>query len=252
MFTVVIKRFYYFIPLSIILLLSACSSNSPLQQSSVLSKKTHIQQTLSQRNQQMQRLLHWRIKGKIAFIEKNKMGKYKRKSASLRWDYQANTEAEKIKPFQQQIDLTTFMGINILHVESYGQQHSIKVDGKKYQGSNLNYMIYNLTGLNLPTQALPYWLKGIAYNKQDKIIYNEVTNLPKILNSIFVKPSIQTLAKESFVQQQLMRQKQINNQTWQVKYSHYKNFSGHQLATRMTITHQELTIKIAINTWSLL
>ncbi len=235
MFNTFIKRFSYGITLTIILLLSACSSNH-FQQSFPLNKAPSNQQTIQQRNQQMQQLLHWRIKGKIAFIEKNNTAKSKRKSASLRWSYQKNSDTNKDNNIKQQIDLTTFMGINILHVESNNQRHMIKVNGENYYGDDLNKMIYALTGLNLPTQALTYWLKGLAYNKHDKIIYDDITHLPKSLTSTFL-PYVTNSHKK---------------QRWQVNYAKYKNFSDYKLATKLTIIHHNLTIKIAINSWSIL
>ena len=93
-------------------------------------------------------------------------------------------------------------------------------------------MIYTLTGLVLPTKALSTWLKGIKFNNQDEIFYNENSKLPEKLISY------------SFEQQN--KTKQI----WQIEYRDYKSFSGHQLATKFNITHDNLTIKIALSQWS--
>jgi outer membrane lipoprotein LolB len=223
--------FLLFVMLS--LLLSACSAISPKTAKSKNETLNISPQTITQRNQQMNQLQHWRLKGKIAFIEQIPQKKAKRKSASLRWQYQQDASAQhSTANYKQQIDLTTFMGINILHVESDHNQHLIKIDGKSYSGDNLTEMIYALTGLTLPTQALNFWLKGLTYTSQDKISYNPASQLPQQLLSQFYAQGIY--------------------QTWQVDYGAYKLFSNHRLATKLTIRHNNLTIKIAINSWSML
>jgi len=208
----------------LIVLLSACSSRAPLPKIQKEPVSIVVPKTINQRNQQMQQLLHWSITGKIAFIEKKK-----RQSASLKWTYKHSNKNKLFNDnFQQQIDLTTFLGINILHVESNNKQHLIKVDGKKYQGDNLNEMVYRLTGLLLPDKALNFWLKGIAYTKTDQLTYQESTPLPLTLYS-------------NYYQQQ-----------WYISYNKFKLFKGYQLPTRLTIKQGDLTIKIAINQWSIL
>jgi len=213
----------------LILLLSACSSRSPLKTIAENQPKNVVAQTITQRNQQMRQLLHWSISGKIAFIEKNK----KRQSATLKWTYNASNRNDEINNnLQQQIDLTTFLGINLLHLESNNNKHLIKVNRKKYQGNNLNTMIYRLTGFKLPTKALSFWLKGIAYKNTDKLSYqpnnNKNTSLPLTLESDYYQ------------------------QKWHISYDQFKLFNGYQLPTKLTIKQADLTIKIAINQWGIL
>ncbi len=219
----------------LMLFLTACSNTSH-QSAQVLTTSSSAQQSISQRNQQMLKLNHWRIQGKIAFIANKKTAKSKKKSrqsANLTWLYNKNYV---VKSFNQKIDLTTFLGINVLHVESQNNQHRIKVDGKTYTGDNLSEMIFRLTGLNLPAKALTYWLKGLSYNHSDQIIYDDNTHLPKRLYGTFSTINQGVLAPT----------------TWEVRYQQYRRFSEHQLATKLTILHQNLTIKIAINQWSIL
>ncbi len=205
--------------------LGACSTRTIVTSTSPQSTSPQHVQTVMQRNQQMSQLKQWTIRGKIAFINSNTAKK--RQSAFLRWKF-----SQQKQQLNQQIDLTTFLGINILHVETNNNKHLIKVDGKKIRGTNLSKMIYTLTGLMLPTKALSVWLKGIKFNSQDKILYNKDTKLPEKLMSY------------SFKQQNQAKQ------TWQIKYSTYKPFSGHQLATKFIITHDNLIIKIVLSQWS--
>jgi len=217
------------------LFLTACS-NTFHQSEQVLTTSSSEQQSISQRNQQMLKLNHWRINGKIAFISAPKAKNTKKKSrqsANLTWLYNKNYIA---RSFNQKIDLTSFLGINVLHVESQNNQHRIKIDGKTYTGDNLTEMIFRLTGLNLPAKALTYWLKGLSYSNSDQIIYDNTTHLPKRLYGTFSTINNGVLAPT----------------TWEVRYQRYRRFSEHQLATKLTILHQNLTIKIAINQWSIL
>ncbi len=196
-----------------LVLLSGCSTNAPIKITDV-----PLATTIAERNQQLQALNHWLIKGKIAFIEQKK-----RQSASLFWQFNQQTHSR-----YQQIDLTTFLGINILHVESNNNHHIIEVDGKTYQGNNLSALIYSLTAIKLPTEALNYWLKGIAYSKQDKLTYQQNSLLPQTLEGFY------------------------NKQKWQVKYNKYRFFQGYQLPTSLTIKQNDITIKVKIDKWSIL
>ncbi|PCI59367.1 MAG: outer membrane lipoprotein LolB [Gammaproteobacteria bacterium] len=211
-----------YLALVLSLSLTGCSSRLP-------NTTTPPQQSIQQRNQQMLHLNTWSIKGKIAFIEQLATKKTKRQSASLRWEFskqplkQNRQQSDKQNTkSSQKIDLTTFLGINVLHVESSNDEHTLKVDGKTYHGKNLSQMIEQLTGLLLPTKALSYWLKGIPFDQKEQITYNNENNLPEKL---------------------------ITSQ-WQVLYGNYKNFSGYMLATKITVLHDNLRIKIAINKWS--
>ncbi|TYK65530.1 lipoprotein insertase outer membrane protein LolB [Colwellia echini] len=197
---------YYFALASVFL--SGCSL-IPTQEPQAL-----VEQTQQQRINQLSQLRQWQIKGKIAFIDKNA-----RNSASLSWKVNENLPS-------QQLNLTTYLGINVLQLDSNANSHEIQVDGKTYHGTNLEALVYSITGLTLPTQALTYWLKGIPYQKTDHIIYQEVSQLPTSLTS------------------------QYNNELWQVNYAKYQQINGYNLATQFSIKKDDLLIKIIVNDWS--
>lgn len=189
-------------------LLSGCTS-SPKKQVPL------IKQSTQERLANLQQLTQWRINGKIAFIETNK-----RNSATLSWRVNELDETQKLS-------LTSYLGINVLQLESNKNQHTLQVDGKTYQESNLDMLIYSLTGLTLPTKALSYWLKAIPYQATDVITYQESTKLPDTLSSYY------------------------NNELWQVRYSNYQQIGDYSLAKKLSIQKGDLLIKIAINTWAL-
>lgn len=191
------------------LVLSGCST--------LPNKEKHklIKQTPTQRIIKLKQLKQWRIAGKIAFIE-NKS----RNSATLNWRVDESKAT-------QQLNLTTYLGINVLQLESNANNHTIQVDGETYHGNNLETLIYAITGLTLPTKALTFWLKGIPYEAADNISYQAVTQLPKTLSSHY------------------------NNELWQVSYANYQHINGYNLATKFSIKKDDLLIKIVINDWSI-
>jgi outer membrane lipoprotein LolB len=203
-------RIYILIAILSTLYLSGCVSKTAInlpQLNELLNKE--------QRINQLEKLSQWKITGKIAFIQ----GK-KRESASLHW--QIN---EKKK--SQTLNLTTFLGINVLSLTSLNNVHQVKVDGEKHNSKNLEQLIYSLTGLTLPTKAMNLWLKGLAYSENDSIIYHPQTHLPQQLISRY------------------------NQKTWQVSYTKYRQFGLYQLPTKLTIKQDNLVIKISINQWGL-
>lgn len=163
----------------------------------------------------------WQLRGKIAFIEKIVNQKDKRESASINWRVDEKQKTQKL-------NLTSFLGINVLQLDSTKSFHTIKVDGKEYTGKDLSALIYSLTGLTLPTKALTFWLKGLPYNESDLVEINESTKLPKSLSSFY------------------------HNALWKIKYSNYQSFNGIDMATKFSIKKDGLLIKIAVKKWSLI
>jgi len=180
-----------------------------------------VQQSALQRATQLTQINQWHLRGKIAFIEQLKDHKSKRESATLSWHVNEENQT-------QELNLTSYLGINVLHLASKHNHHLIKVDGKEYHSNNLAQLIHSLTGLTLPTKALTFWLKGLPYQPTDKVNLSPETQLPVNLQSVF------------------------NNVKWQVDFSNYQVFDGVQMATQFTIKKDDLLIKIVIKKWSLM
>jgi len=188
------------------MVLSGCASNRQNTQNSF------TLQSSTERAEQLNKITQWQVNGKIAFIERNK-----RNSATLNWQVNEKNQS-------QQLNLTSYLGINVLQLTSNQGKHKLKFDGNDYQGDNLTTLIYSLTGLTLPTKALSYWIKGLAFQPSDKMEYDN-SNLPLHLNSFY------------------------NNQQWQITYGNYKQVNGYILPTKLTVKKDNLLIKIAINKW---
>lgn len=212
-----VKHSYYsfFLFALISALLPGCATKP-----SIDSPTVDVQQSAEQRATQLRQINQWQLRGKIAFIEQLSDQKSKRESATIAW--QVNTLDQT-----QELNLTTYLGINVLHLASEQNQHLIKVNGKEYRSHNLAQLVYSLTGLTLPTKALSFWLKGLPYQSSDQVKLSPETQLPISLTSVF------------------------NHVQWQVNYSKYKLFDSAQMATQFTIRKEGLLIKMAIKEWSL-
>lgn len=181
-----------------------------------ISKPAEIgDQTAKQRLNQLKQLQQWNVKGKIAFFDGNN-----RNSTSLTWQVNQKTKEQKLY-------LSSYLGINVLQLESTNNNHVIQVDGKTYQGHNLEALIHSLTGLTLPTKALTLWLKSMPYRESDKIIYQKDGVLPQNITSYY------------------------NNELWTIIYGNYQQVDNYTLATKFSIRKDDLLIKIAINRWSI-
>ena len=194
-------------------MLSGCAT-----QPNTASKDNILVVTSEQRAKKLLKNKKWQLKGKIAFIQQTRETD-KRESASIMWQVNENKHT-------QELNLTSFLGINVLHLQSNKKQHLIKVDGKEYRGADLSNLIYSLTGLTLPTEALTFWLKGLPYSTDDELQFDEKTQLPKSMSSYY------------------------HNAIWQISYNDYRRFNGINMATKLTIEKEGLLIKVAVKNWS--
>lgn len=190
----------------LILFLSACSSTIPIDNAALFQDK-------NQRAQQLAKLEHWTIRGKIAFIDR-----IEKQSANFYWQH---------SPQSSSLKLTTFLGVNVLTLTSEKGQHVLKANGKTFQDNSLEELLTQVAGINLPMKSLVYWLKGMKAQPNDEILYSSTTQLPEQMNAW------------------------INNQYWQITYKHYDLVQQYRLAKNLTIKHQDLTIKMVINSWDI-
>ncbi len=211
------KHLFYFFLLFILssIFLSGCSTKSNNDSPILI-----IQQNAEQRAAQLSQINQWHLRGKIAFIEQIKDKKGKRESVTISW--QENKDKQT-----QTLNLTSYLGINVLHLSSKNGEHLIKVNGKEYRANNLEHLINSLTGLTLPTKALSFWLKGLPYQPSDQVKISPDTQLPISLSSVF------------------------DNTQWQINYKNYKVFDDINMATQFSIIKDGLLIKVAVKEWSL-
>lgn len=187
-----------------LILLTGCTSQ-PIQPSTFQDKDS--------RTQQLEKISHWKIKGKIAFLdEKNKQ------SANLYWQQSKNS---------LRLTLTTFLGINVLTLEQSNGLYILESDGNEWQNENLQSLLHQATGLKLPVQAMSAWLKGLKASDNDIIKYDPITQLPTELTA------------------------QLEDEHWHINFQTYAQFQDFKLANKMTLKHKQLTIKLVIHSWEL-
>ncbi len=92
--------------------------------------------------------------------------------------------------------------------------------GKVYTGDNSEELVYKLTGLHLPCDALKDLVRAIP------------NNLPYTKNE---DGSIATITSDSFT----------------ATYNSYQNVGSYVLPEKINITGPELTIRIKINEWEI-
>jgi len=164
---------------------------------------------------------NWQVKGKIAFIKTSENNK-DRQSASIFW---------KKNKKNQKLNLTTYLGINVLNLTSINNTHRIEIGGESYQSNNLNQLIQSLTNITFPAEALSYWIKAIPFNKQDNFTFDPVSNLPSTSTSNY------------------------NQRDWLIQYLSYQTLKQDNsiiaLPNKIKVVSKDITIIIAINQWTL-
>jgi len=198
--------------ISIFLLLSGCTATGPINDVT-----KGYSSNIQQRNNILAQLTSWEIKGKIAFINEAE-----RQSASLYWQKTHNN---------QQVNLTTYLGINVFKLTSEKNTHTVAIDGNEYTSRNLDELLSSLTEFAFPTQALSFWIKATQYNKNDAFTYEPNTQLPSTLTSHY------------------------NNTDWVIHYTSYQTVKQNNitvaLPNKIKVTSPNLTINIVINQWTI-
>jgi len=192
--------------------LVGCTSTQPINEIN-----ESYSSNIKERESILSHLTTWEIKGKIAFIKSDE-----RKSASLFWQK---------KNDNQQLNLTTYLGINVFKLTSNKNSHTIEVDGETYTSSNLNQLLESLADVSFPTQALSFWIKAIQYSNNDIFTFSTDSQLPLTLTSHY------------------------NNIDWVIHYNSYQTVQQDEvtivLPNKIKITSPNSTINIAINNWTL-
>ncbi|MGB5446645.1 MAG: lipoprotein insertase outer membrane protein LolB [Psychromonas sp.] len=162
--------------------------------------------------QQLEKLNHWTLSGKVAVITPEK-----RHSLNIYWQQSGD---------DFHITLTTFLGATVLDLKKTASGTKIIDDGGKvYVGENSQELINQLTGLTIPVDALQQWIKG---NPADAIYLLDENN------------QLVSLTGED---------RESGN--WSVDYSNYKTIQKVSLPHALQLNRQNLLLKFAIQKWLL-
>ncbi|GLP95456.1 lipoprotein insertase outer membrane protein LolB [Paraferrimonas sedimenticola] len=153
----------------------------------------------------------WQLNGRIAvFTPKDKF------SANLFWNH---------RPPNQQLKLTTALGITVMSLDADKNGARLKVDGKEYRDKDPQALIAQVTQLPLPLSALSQWVKGETVDG-DIVLAIDEQNRPKIVQRRF-----------------------DNGQLWQAEYQSWQTLSGATVPRMIRIQHKDVRIKLQINQW---
>lgn len=188
-------------------LLPACKSINPRQLASLTPKE---------KQEYIETLEDWSFTGKIAIIPlDNTAGK--KQSATIHW--QQNKTAFDV-------DINTFLGINILNLEQIDNHATLSFDGNTYKGTSAEALINTHARLSLPLTYLPTWLKGIARNT----------------------PFIQ-LEKNTTGRVQSLTFYDHFNQPWQLAITQYAVTQGLLMPRKFIIQNNRFKIRLIITQW---
>lgn len=151
----------------------------------------------------------WQARGKIAFIAPDD-----RQSVNFNWQYTAN---------KQTLTLTSFIGTQVLKMMELDQYSELVVDGKSYTGPESAALIHRISGWQLPITQAPNWFTATRFEAG------------------FELDAAGNIQQASWQDEQ--------GKVWTIQYQRYRNFNGLTLPARLTLAHQDITIKIQINAW---
>lgn len=168
--------------------------------------------------QHKQRLLHltdYRITGKLAYLSP-----VKKHNFNFIW-----TQSDE----KSELRLTTVLGLTVLNLHSTDTETQIKTyDGNMFSGADPEALIQQLTGLDIPYEAMNHWIKGLP-TIQDSYTLNEQSTLATIQNG----------------------------ETWSLSYQTYKDIEFDQggtlipLPNKLELTKENLRLKIVVSNWTI-
>jgi outer membrane lipoprotein LolB len=167
-----------------------------------------------QHQQRLATLEHYSASGKLGFISPDE-----RRSMNFYWQQNGS---------ETQLRLTSLFGQTLLKLSMTPNQTQIDTyEGEHYESANGQQLLYQLTGLTIPLNQLPNWLKGAA-NKGDKYTLLE-TN---------------TLASQT---------RNVDNNFWQVNYQRYSDINGQStplpLPSLLQLKQEAIKINLQISQW---
>lgn len=162
--------------------------------------------------QQLNELTDWSFHGKVAIITPED-----RHSLNIYWQQTGENF---------HITLTSFLGSTILDVKKTALGTRIIDDqGKIYFGKNAQTLMFQLSGIDLPVDALQQWIKGNPSGAVYQL--NENNQLVSLTGQ------------------------DHKNNNWSIDYQNFKMVQKTSLPYQLKLRHQDLLIKFAIQKWLL-
>ncbi len=166
------------------------------------------------RQKALETLTSWRINGKLVF--KSPQKKF---SASLYWQQKAR---------YSDIRLTAFLGTSIMKMQSFADHSTLEADGKVYHSNSPEQLLYQTTGITLPVNELPDWMKGASKDyQQHQLEFDALHRIKRI------------------------KLRDSSNQMWQIDYLEYTHVEQYQLPKKIRLTGGDINALIKISQWEL-
>jgi outer membrane lipoprotein LolB len=154
----------------------------------------------------------WLIKGKIGFRNSEK-----NQSANFRW--QQNQQ-------QYQLNLTSIIGTSLLNLKGDKKGVILTTDDEIYQDSDPSYLIWRVTGWQIPVEKLRLWIKG-QHQKNDKVL----------------------ISSQGWINQLQPMCNKCKN--WLINYDNYKLVDGIWLPHKVLLQNNNNQLIIRVNKWEL-
>lgn len=135
-------------------------------------------------------------------------------TATLVWQQQDN-----------RFDLTLYamLGHTVAHLHQDNQIARLDMpDEVSRYGHDAASLLYEAIGWHLPIEHLKHWIRGMPSSNQEQITLND----------------------DGFIYR-------LNQGPWQIKYSRYGLYQDFYLPEKISVQHPDLSLKIAINEWTL-
>ena len=192
-------RFFY---LLIVVLFSGCAK--PPQ------TDLHINESWDYQQAQLESLTEWSFTGKIGIFTPEG-----RESANLNW-HQTSLGFH--------IRLTGPLGINVLEIQKV-DDNTVIIDGKHYISQDIEQLITQLSGIQLPVNNLQQWIKGNPSEASFELDDNQqVISLLGGTNK---------------------------NGIWQINYADYRTVNHINLPHKLQLTRGDLRVKIRVSNWKI-
>lgn len=191
--------------------LSSCATEPTSQQPISAMQPSTIQHiSWSERQQQLQKIKQWQIRGSVAVKAKPPLQSF---SASLNWRQKYSHYA-----------IYLFGPLGIGTIKIYGQPGKFILQtaaNEKFIASSPTQLIKQQLGIILPVTSLFYWIRGL--------------------------PLPTAAASKKF--DNFGHLTTIKQQNWQITYLSYVTATGTDLPRAMLLRHRNFYIKITINHW---
>ncbi|NGZ13266.1 lipoprotein localization protein LolB [Vibrio aestuarianus] len=124
--------------------------------------------------QQLQKITQYQVSGKLGYISPQQ-----RQSLNFFWQKQQDSS---------QLRLSTFLGQTVLNLSITPQGATAETyDDQVLSAVNVDALVYQLTGLEIPIEQLQYWLLGLP-NQADSYQLNDSNTLAFLDKTIAATP----------------------------------------------------------------